>query len=212
METIPKIEVLTDTLLVHFNLPRLREGVLLQEWTSATGELTAWETDRIARLYKKILKSGDGWNEEELKMKFLSLIFDLADIEEDDRIMSFYERPMAATIEKVKINVICDCMLAAPAGIATPRVPYFFLQEFKRQKGDAHDPEAQMLAAMLVAQFKNADEKPIFGAWLIGSIWNFTILDGKNYFVSHKYDAASLDDLTRIIFMLRKLKQLILKR
>jgi hypothetical protein len=212
MDSTKRLPLDTDSILVHFGLPRLRSGTLLNEWFTATGTLTEAEQARVEKLYQKALKSADGWNEEELKMKFISLIFDLADIEEDDQIVSFYERPMTATLEGVRINVICDCLLAAPAGIATPKTPYFFLQEFKKQKGDSNDPEAQMLAAMLVAQHKNNDGKPLYGAWLVGSIWNLTVLDGKNYYVSTKLDASDRDDLTRIIHILRKLKQLILAR
>ena len=212
MTAVKKIALNIDSFLVHFKLSRLREGQLMTDWLNATGELTEAESQRVEKLYRKALKSGDGWNEEELKMKFISLLFDLADIEVEDKIVSFYERPMTAIIENVKIAVICDCLLATPAGIATPQTPYFFLQEFKKQKGDSNDPEAQMLAAMLVAQNRNADEKPIYGAWLVGSIWNFTLLLGKDYFVSKKFDASSREDIAKIIFILRQLKSLILKR
>lgn len=212
MEQVSKLPLDTDSILVHFNLPRLREGKLIDEWITATGVLNIGESERIEKLYRKALKSGDGWNEEELKMKFISLLFDLADIEVEDKIVSFYERPMNATFKGTKIGVICDCLLASPAGISTPKTPYFFLQEFKKQKGDSNDPEAQMLAAMLVAQYKNADNKPIYGAWLVGSIWNFTLLQGNEYFVSPKFDASDLEDLTQIVFILRKLKELITNR
>jgi len=212
METPKRLPLDTDSILVHFDLPRLRSGVILDDWMQAKGTLTQAESQRLDKLHQKAVKSGDGWNEEELKMKFISLIFDLADIEDDEKIMSFYERPMTATIEGVKISVICDCLLASPVGIATPRTPYFFLQEFKKQKGDSNDPEAQMMAAMLVAQHRNADQKPLYGAWLVGSIWNFTVLSGNEYFVSAKLDASDRDDLNRIVFILRRLKELILNR
>jgi hypothetical protein len=212
MEHINKLPLNTDAFLVYFNLPRLRSGTLIDAWINAKGSLTIVEAERVEKLYRKALKSGDGWNEEELKMKFISILFDLVDIEEEDKIVSFYERPMSATINGTKISVICDCLLASPAGISTPKMPYFFLQEFKKQKGDSNDPEAQMLAAMLVAQYKNADNKPIYGAWLVGSIWNFTLLQGNEYFVSRKFDASDLEDLTQIVIVLRKLKQLIKER
>lgn len=216
MESIPKISLDTDSLLVHFNLPRLRGGDMIEKWIGVEGQLNEAENIRIEKLYRKALQSADGWNEEELKMKFISLIFDLADIE-DEKIVSFYERPMNAIVKEVKISVICDCLLASPAGISTPRTPYFFLQErnaarFKKQKGDGNDPEAQMLAAMIVAQFKNNDQKPVYGAWLVGSIWNFTLLIEEKYFVSKKFDASDLEDLKQIIYILRKLKDLILER
>lgn len=211
MEAV-KLNLDIDSYLVHFNLPRLRTGTLIDEWVSATGDLSEYEQKRIEKLYKKAVKSGDGWNEEELKMKFISLLFDLADIEEEDKIVSFYERPMVAVVNNAKISVICDCLLASSAGIASPRTPYFFLQEFKRQKGDSNDPEAQMLAAMIVAQYRNADQKPIYGAWLVGSIWNFTLLLDNQYFVSRKFDASDIVDLHQIVFILRRLKALILNR
>ena len=212
MERNEKLILDTDTILFSFSLPRLREGKLLEDWTSVSGTLPTDEEIRLRKLHKKTLQSGDGWNEEELKMKFISLLFDLADIEVENLIVSFYERPMNAIINDLKISVICDCLLASPLGIATPRTPYFFLQEFKKQKGDSNDPEAQMLAAMIVAGFKNADKKPVFGAWLVGSIWNFTVLDENIYYVSRKFDAADFEDLVQIVFILRKLKDLILNR
>jgi hypothetical protein len=212
MEKIERLVLATDTILVNFNLPRLRDGIAINEWLAVKGILTTAEELKLKKLHKKALQSGDGWNEEELKMKFISLLFDLADIEVDDIIVSFFERPLSAVINDFKISVICDCLLASPAGIATPRVPYFFLQEFKKQKGDSNDPEAQMLAAMLVAQHRNADEKPIYGAWIVGSIWNFTLLQHKEYYVSRKFDAADYEDLLQIVFILRKLKDLILER
>jgi hypothetical protein len=212
MQTPRRLPLDTDSILVHFDLPRLRSGRLLDDWMQATGTLTEAETKRLDKLHRKALQSGDGWNEEELKMKFISLLLDLADIEEGDTIVSFYERPMMAVLREVKLSVICDCLLASAAGIATPRTPYFFLQEFKKQKGDSNDPEAQMLVAMLVAQHRNADDKPIYGAWLVGSIWNFTLLLGREYFVSPKLDASDRDDLNRIVFILRRLKDLILSR
>jgi hypothetical protein len=212
METIKKLPLDTDSILVSFNLPRFREGTLIDEWTNANGVLSSEEILRLKKLHKKALISGDGWNEEELKMKFISLIFDLADIEVENKIISFYERPMSSIVNELKISVICDCLLASPAGIATPKVPYFFLQEFKKQKGDSNDPEAQMLAAMIVAQYKNADAKPIYGAWLVGSIWNFTVLYENEYYVSRKFDASDLEDLKQIVFILRNLKERILNR
>ena len=212
METPKRLSLDIDSILVHFELPRLRSGAAIDEWIQATGTLTEAETQRLDKLHQKALKSADGWNEEELKMKFISLLFDLADIEESDKIVSFYERPMTATLKNAKLSVICDCLLASAAGIATPKIPYFFLQEFKRQKGDSNDPEAQMLAAMLVAQHRNADEKPVYGAWVVGSIWNFTLLSGSEYFVSPKFDASDRSDLNHILLIIRQLKENILNR
>ena len=66
-----------------------------------------------------------------------------------------------------------------------------------------------MLSAMLIAQAINTDDKPIYGAYMIGTNTHFATLVGKNYCVSKKYEASYKDKLTKIIFILRKLKDLI---
>ena len=69
-----------------------------------------------------------------------------------------------------------------------------------------------MLAAMLVAQYRNADSEVIYGAWLVGSMWNFTLLLDTDYYVSRKFDASDRLDLMQIIHVLRALQVLILNR
>jgi hypothetical protein len=103
-------------------------------------------------------------------------------------------------------------MVASPKNSGRPNAPYFFLQEFKRSKADDNDPEGQMLAAMILAQELNKDGKPLYGCWLQGRIWYFTVLNGNEYCVSKLFDASDAEDLLRIVFILRKLKDLILNR
>ena len=69
-----------------------------------------------------------------------------------------------------------------------------------------------MLAAMLIAQFKNNDNKPLYGAWLTGTIWEFAVLEGKTLHASITFDSTKPNDLLQIVFILRKLKELILNR
>jgi hypothetical protein len=164
----------------------------------------------------EIQDKGDQWNEEELKMKFLAFLFFIAEIEEKGKIQAFYERPLSMTIQGRKINIKTDCMLATPLGKNTPKEPYFFLQEFKKGKGDKFDPEAQMLAAMLIAQNRNQTNTdkphPIYGAYIVGKNWNFTVLNNNEYCRSHQFDATDPDVLLQIVFILRHLKELILNR
>ena len=79
--------------------------------------------------YRKRLKlEGDHWNEEELKMHFISPIFFLAKIDVPQKIKLFYERILKNEVEGQDIFVKCDCMIATPFGVNTPQAPYFFLQ------------------------------------------------------------------------------------
>ena len=64
-------------------------------------------------------------------------------------------------------------------GKNSPKSPYFFLQAFKKAKGEKNDPEGQMLQAMLIAQEKNNNQKPVYDGFLIGPNWRFATLHGK---------------------------------
>jgi hypothetical protein len=144
-------------------------------------------------------------------MRFLAFLFEYADLEVPKKIKLFYERPLSAIIKGYAVTVKCDCLLATPKGIGTPRNPYFFLQEFKKRKKNDDDAEGQMLAAMLVAQAVNANEQPIYGAFLQGRIWQFATLHENNYCVSDIFDAAKVSDLHQIFFALLHLKLIILE-
>ena len=55
------------------------------------------------------------------------------------------------------------------------RKPFFFLQEFKKQKTNS-DPLRQLLAQMAVAM-ENNKVNQMKGAYNIGRIWAFIIMD-----------------------------------
>ena len=84
--------------------------------------------------------------------------------------------------------------------------------KFKKAKGEKKDPEAQMLIAMLIAQQKNNDNKPIFGGYLLGTGWHFTTLVGKDYCISRRFEATEKHNLLKIVYILRRLKEFILQR
>lgn len=133
--------------------------------------------------------------------------------------MAFYERSLSGTVKDAPLAVICDCVIATPR-VNTPDIPYFFLQEAptrpspkgKEKKNKKKDPEAQMLIAMLIAQQKNNDNKPIYGGYLLGTGWHFTTLIGNDYCVSHRLEVSVKSHLLQTIYILRQLKTLILER
>jgi hypothetical protein len=184
----------------------------MHDWTSAAYELSELEQELFDEMAEEIAEDSGYWNEEELKIDFVGLAFRIAKIKIRKKIKVFYERPLSAVVNGYELSVVSDCIVATPEPFHAPRHPYFFLQEFKKKRGEKKDPEAQMLTAMLIAQELNQDNKPIYGGYLIGPNWHFTILDGKNYCTSGQFDATKKSDLLQIIFILRKLKELILGR
>jgi hypothetical protein len=200
-----------------FELNRTTQCDTMNRWLAASFTLSTEETHILDKIYEEIAEDGDYWNEEELKIKAVGLLFFLADITVKNKIKVFYERPLSAQIRGYTISVIADCMVATPMIFNSPKMPYFFLQEFKKGKGENRndepfDPEAQMLSAMLIAQEQNKDNFPIYGSFLVGSNWRYSTLVGKDYCVSRQYDASNKQDLLQIVFILRKLKELILNR
>jgi hypothetical protein len=195
----------------YFNLTENLDDSHLNEWLGAVFQLDDFEMRVFNDLHEEICRTGEYMNEEELKTKMVGLIFYIAKVQETRKIDVFYERTMSGLIKEASLSVICDCLVAMPR-INNPNIPYFFLQEFKKSKGEKKDPEAQMLIAMLIAQHKNNDKKPIYGGYLIGTGWHFTTLIDNDYCVSKKYEATTKEHLLGIIYALKSLKQLILKR
>ena len=145
-------------------------------------------------------------------VRFISFVILFAQIEVPKVVNTYYERHFSGKVQQIPISLIVDFMIATPTFSGRPKLPYFFLQEFKRQLGDSHDPEGQMLAAMILAQDKNQDGKPLYGSWIQGRFWYFTTLIGKDYCVSKPFDATDPQALLQIVFILRRLKELILNR
>ena len=195
-----------------FNIEKIKNCQILQNWVNAQVELTPFESQLIEDARQSLDLKWDEWNEEELKMNFISLVLFVAKPTEFKRINAFYERRLSGSVNNIGISLIVDCMLASPTNSGLPKSPYFFLQEYKRSLGDNHDPEGQMLAAMILAQELNQDGKALYGSWIQGKNWYFTVLKDLDYCVSRQFDATDPVDLLQIVSILRKLKELILNR
>ena len=201
---------LANTFQLEINL--LGECTVLADWLNASYQLTEFETQILDELHDDIEIDGNYWNEEELKIEMIGLMFRMAKVKVPNRIKVYYERELSATVEGYNLGVKADCIVATPLPYNTPKAPYFFLQEYKKGRGESKDPEAQMLTAMLIAQEINKDNKPIYGSYLFGSRWSFVTLIGKRYCTSPELNAVNKKDFLQIIFILRKLKELILNR
>ncbi len=212
MEKEPiKLKTDIDDILDAFQLGRNVGCAELSEWLNQKYEIQPEHKTLLESLRYLLETEGEFWNEEELKMHFLAFLFHISDLKEKGKFKLFYERPLFAIIEGYELNVICDAMVATPKGIGKPKKPYFFLQEFKKQK-NAPDAEGQMLMAMLVAQYENQNNLPIYGCYLQGKNWTFATLHDKNYCVSSQFDATNKEHLYQIIYALKHLKLLILKQ
>jgi hypothetical protein len=210
MAKYKSIELLEPILIETFGLERVFQPTsLLTEWLSADGEINAMDAWLLEESCAKLLENADSWNEEELKMQFISFMIFLARY--DKPIRTYYDREISAEINGIHVSSKVDMMLSKGIGELI-KTPYFFLHEYKREKKYSGDPVGQMLGGMLIGQAKNNDEKPIYGCYVQGRNWYFSLLDGKKYVVSKGFDSSEMDEAKQIIYILRKLKVMIDER
>ena len=119
-----------DNLAELFGIQAVEKSAVLEKWLSSAATLTLEEKNMIETLRQRLIKSGSSWNEEELKIQFIGILFFIVNIDEEKIIKTFFERPMSAIVQNIPLSVIADCLIATPKGLGgSPREPYFFLQE-----------------------------------------------------------------------------------
>ena len=161
----------------------------------------------LARLISKTENQIQYWNEQELVMKHLSLILDVADMQGTDY-NSFAERIISSVVDGVEMTGIVDFVVAK--GRYEPRNPYFFIQEFKKAKNPSGDPFAQLLGELLVAQEINKNQE-IYGLYIVGQFWYFVAMNGRNFTELSPLDSTNLEDLQIILSHLNWVKSYIEK-
>ena len=191
-----------------FALQKIEEGYpLLDDWTNTTNNLTELEIEMLEKRRKKLLQNVNGWNEETLKMKFIAFILDMADYD-IGQFQGIFEAEMSAVVQGYSLKVITDFTVATVIEDLI-EYPYFYFHEYK-QKKNTKDPIAQVLLAMLIAQEKNQDEKPIYGCHVIGELWHFMVIHGREYSIHKGFNATNPNDLQTILLILRKFKDILL--
>ena len=204
------IELLEPILIETFGLERLYQVTpLLADWLSAEGEINVMDMSLLEESRAKLVENADSWNEEELKMQFISFVIFLARF--DKPIRTYYDREISAEINDTYVSSKVDMMLSKGIGELI-KTPYFFLHEYKREKKYSGDPIGQMLGGMLIGQAKNNDDKPIYGCYVQGRNWYFSLMEGKKYIISKGFDSSEIDEVKQIIYILRKLKIIIDER
>jgi hypothetical protein len=204
------IELLEPILIETFGLERIYQATpLLADWLSAEGEINEMDMWILEESRAKLIENADSWNEEELKMQFISFVIFLARF--DKPIRTYYDREISAEINGTFVSSKVDMMLSKGIGEMI-KTPYFFLHEYKREKKYSGDPVGQMLGGMLVGQAKNNDDKPVYGCYVQGRNWYFSLMEGKKYVVSKGFDSSEIDEVKQIIYILRKLKLIIDER
>lgn len=216
-----------EEILFQFGIREIFQCELLNQWLSKEHPLSEFETQVLERLQEKAAKNIRFWNEAELRAKLIDPITELVNYESNDFfITAFSERNLEAVYNKIVLKGKVDWMVAM--GKSKPSQPFFFIHEYKKEKGTSDDPLAQLLAAMIAAQslhqippkpnLFNAEpvhfykDMPIYGCYIIGRNWFFVALESQKYCVSKAYDSTDMKILKQIVNALKTQKVWILEQ
>lgn len=199
---------LTEDVEISFGLSRVKQSKIMADWlNTSTTPIDDFEKQSLEKIRIKIENNTEIWNEDELKFFAISQLVSLVEFEHP-LFKPFLQRPLSAKINDIELGGKVDFMVAS--GKQRPREPYFFIHEYKQEKHGNNDPLGQLLSAMVVAAFKNAQSHPLYGCYVLGRFWFFVILDKNIYEVSPAYD-ASQQGILSIYGILKNTKQAIEK-
>lgn len=183
----------------------------LAEWIESETVLTSTEQELFDKVLLRAVNNIEGWQEEDLKMKFLSPVLELANLIDGENFQTYFEKTISATIEGMFLKTKTDFMVASGV-LDKPQKPYFHFQEWKPHKKPTGDSMAQLLEALLIGQEVNSYEFPMYGCEVVGKHWTFVILDGKTYCISESFDCTKRRELFKIISVLRKFREMLDER
>jgi hypothetical protein len=154
-------------------------------------------------------------SESDIKMKLLGPAIVASGF--DNSTFSTFGEIMIRTIltakdgTQLKVSGRPDLVVAM--GEIKASLPYFCMQEYKRQSGTKSDPQGQVLIEMLAARQVNLNEgnelEAIYGAFTLGREINFLTLEKDTYALSKTYLLDVEQDLIDVTLRIRALKYII---
>ena len=198
-------------LIATFKLTRVSTYYtsVMEEWlTAVPATLNIHEQYAFDKALTRAKKYISGWQEEDLKMKFISKILELSWLEDSDEVMGYFDKTISGTIENIKLTVKSDYMLEKGT-LDYFQTPFFHFQEYKPYKNPSGDSMAQLLEAFLIAQVKNDNQQPLYGVDIMGANWRFVTMEGKEYCVSDTFSSTNKEQLLIIIAVLRNFQRIL---
>ena len=179
-----KIDWTVGLLTKTFKLSKVLENdPLLNEWLTVENNLNVVEKASLERIRLPLLKNFNNWNEETLKMKFIALLLDLVNYDSIGNFQTLFDAEVRGFVDEIELKCIADFTVAKTIEDLIES-PYFYFHEYKRKKNKADDPIAQVLIPSLIAQEINQDQKPIYGCYVIGEMWYFMLVNGREYAIA----------------------------
>lgn len=199
---------------------------LLDEWLAKCQEMKilAEEAKQLHKLQTKYKRFVRTWYEQELRERFIIPVIELVDFDMLDlQVVAFSERDLKVIYKNTIIHGKAEWMVAT--GISSPKHPFFFIHEYKKETASSNDPVGQLLATLYTAQLHNQQTPeptlfnpnpssfkyiPLYGCYVVGRLWFFVRLKENQYYISKSYDSTDKEDLHFIFKMLKAQKEMII--
>lgn len=170
---------------------------ILTEWEKVALEYRAEYVVRgeVLAAHKRLKLEGLYWNEQELKMGFLSALFN--NLKTGD-FHPFYERKFTSIFQledgkEEKVSCRPDLILSKKSLDANV-FPCNFVCEVK----PTYNPEFQLVKAMTIVLDNDLESDYICGCCIMGSVFKFGVLVGSEYYFLKPLDAANIEDFRLI--------------
>lgn len=207
-----------STQMVHtaFELVNSKTLPSLETWMNkSVMPLSEMDLYSIQNALSNIDNRARFWSESDIKMKLIGPAL-IASKLDNLKFSSFAEVTLRAQLttvqdETIKVSGRPDIIVAM--GQYEAQLPYFCMQEYKRQLKAKGDPQGQMLIELLAARQINLEAgKPLevmYGAFTMGRDWIFATLEGNEYALSKTFLLDVEPDLIEVTNRLRALKYVI---
>ncbi|MDM8559525.1 hypothetical protein [Candidatus Parabeggiatoa sp. HSG14] len=188
-----------------FHLVSFLEMEKMTEWITHYSSFSHEEEILLNTLQKKLQHHVYDWNEQELIVYFIAPLLNLVDFEHHNY-QAFLEREISVIYGDEMLSGVVDFVVAQ--GKRSPKHPFFFIHEYKKEYDSSNDPLGQLMIAMVAAQKLNNDNNPIYGAYVMGRYWHFVILNGLEYSINQGFNACK-DEIKDILGILKNTKAII---
>ena len=179
----------------------------LTAWINSKVPITNFEKELVFTLHQNTSYRINDWNEEGLKINFIAPLLAFINYN-TDKYTAFADEKMEVEVGDYLLTGKLDWFVAK--GFYKPETNIFFLQEYKRGKGNISDPDGQLLAEMLASRtLNNQDNEVMYGVVVIGRSWYFVVLKGREYAMSNFYDSMNTEKLIEIFEILKASKKII---
>lgn len=192
-----------------FGIKQVEHIQEISDWIDLSVKITEEESKRLSEIHHFARYRLEDWGEETLKMNFIAPVLSLVQFSSEEyEYTPFADEKIEVEIGEYLLTGRLDWFVAK--GLYKPEKPIFFIQEYKRNKGNPSDPDGQILAEMLASRQLNGNPEEVFyGIVVLGRYWSPIVFKDSIFAIGKSYDAREFNELIALFELLKGSKIII---